>query len=78
MSTQPMPACEALAADPARYMLKAYLGDLMKASLYEEKSHLATRMYGYLSGLLECEAIEREQYRAMTQEIQDFVWGAAQ
>jgi len=70
-----MPACEAFAADPARYIFKQMLGDLKEADLYEEKSRMVTRIGGYLSALLECDVITVEQSRALRREIHTFVWG---
>lgn len=75
MSTQPMPACEALAADPDRYMFKQQLVDLTNAGDYDEKLRAAGRLGGYLSALLECGVITCEDHRALTGEIQAFVWG---
>lgn len=78
MSTQPMPACEALAADPARYMFKQQLDELVQADAYDEKYRAAVRLGGYLCALLESDVITIEAHRALNSEIQAFVWGAAQ
>lgn len=76
MSTNPaMPACEALAADPARYIFKQLLTDLKEADLYEEKSCRVTRIGGYLAALLECDVITVEQSQALRNETHVFVWG---
>lgn len=75
MNTQPMPACEALAADPARYIFKGYLAELTEAANYEERYRACCRLGGYLGALLECDVITREEYRAMCAETQNFVWG---
>ncbi|WP_312669002.1 hypothetical protein [Stutzerimonas nitrititolerans] len=74
MST-PMPACEALAADPARYIFKQLLSDLKEAVLYDEKHHMVTRIGGYLAALMECDVITVEQSRALRNETRTFVWG---
>lgn len=79
MNTNPaMPACEALAADPARYMFKHQLADLVEAPSYDEKFRMVCRMGGYLSALLESDVITCEEYRAIRKEVHDFVWGPAQ
>jgi len=76
MSTQPaMPACEALAADPARYMFKQLLSELKEADHYDEKYRMVTRIGGYLAALLECDVITVEQFRALRSETHVFVWG---
>ncbi len=73
-----MPTCEALAADPARYIFKQLLTDLKEADLYEEKSRLVTRIGGYLAALLECDVITVEQSQALRSETHTFVWGPDQ
>lgn len=75
MSTQPMPACEALAADPARYMFKAYLAELKAARIYEDRISTMHRLGGYLCALLEAAVISCEEHKALREEMQDFVWG---
>ena len=74
MST-PMPACEALAADPARYIFKQLLSALKEAVLYDEKYRMVTRIGGYLSALLECDVITVEQSQALRSETHVFMWG---
>ncbi len=78
MSTHPMPACEALAADPARYMFKHQLYELVEARDYDEKFRMICRLGGYLSALLETDVITCEEHKALREEMQEFVWGAAQ
>lgn len=78
MSTHPMPACEALAADPARYMFKDFLNELKGTDRYEDKYRTAVRMGGYLGALLECDVITIEQSQVLRDEIHAFVWGPAQ
>lgn len=78
MNTQPMPACEALAADPARYMFKGHLDLLKSAESYDERYREAIRLGGYLSALLECDVVTCEAHRALQGEIHAFVWGPAQ
>lgn len=78
MSTQLMPACEALAADPARYMFKQQLAELVEARDYDEKFRMICRLGGYLSALLETDVITCEEHKALREEMQEFVWGAAQ
>lgn len=77
MST-PMPACEALAADPARYIFKQLLSDLKEADLYDEKHRMVTRIGGYLAALMECDVITVEQSQALRSETHTFVWGPDQ
>ncbi|WP_313103756.1 hypothetical protein [Stutzerimonas nitrititolerans] len=74
MST-PMPACEALAADPARYIFKQLLSDLKEADLYDEKHRMVTRIGGYLAALMECDVITVEQSRVLRNETRVFMWG---
>ncbi|WP_313401719.1 hypothetical protein [Stenotrophomonas sp.] len=78
MSTHPMPACEALAADPARYMFKQQLAELVEARDYDEKFRMVCRLGGYLSALLEGDVITCEEHKALREEMHEFVWGAAQ
>jgi len=78
MSTHPMPACEALAADPARYMFKQQLAELVEARDYDEKFRMICRLGGYLIALLECDVITCEEHKAMREEMHEFVWGPAQ
>lgn len=78
MSTHPMPACEALAVDPARYVFKRYLADLTEAADYEVKYRECCRLGGYLAALLECDVITCEEHRAMREEMQNFVWWPVQ
>lgn len=78
MSTHPMPACEALATDPARYMFKQHLADLVAACDYDEKFRMVCRLGGYLIALLECDVITCEEHKAMREEMHEFVWGPAQ
>lgn len=73
-----MPACEALAADPARYIFKQLLTDLKEADLYEEKICRVNRIGGYLAALLECDVITVEQSQALRSETHTFVWGPDQ
>jgi len=72
-----MPACEALAADPARYIFKQLLKDLKEADLYDEKYRMVTRIGGYLAALMECDVITVEQSRALRNETSVFMWGPA-
>ncbi|KJS28387.1 MAG: hypothetical protein VR76_07650 [Pseudomonas sp. BRH_c35] len=67
--------CEALAADPARLIFKGHLLQLKAAPDYDRQFNEAIRIGGYLSGLLECDAITCTTHRALLQEIQAFVWG---
>ena len=76
MSTQPMPACEALAADPARFLFKLHLGQMVSSPSYQLKRDEAIRLNGYLSGLLEAELITGSQLEAVHAEIDAFVWGS--
>jgi len=78
MSTQPMPACEALAADPARFLFKLHLGRLVSSSSYQLKRDEAIRLSGYLSGLLEAQLITDSQLEAVSAEIDAFTWGTDQ
>jgi len=79
MSTHPaMPACEALAADPERYMFKHMLSDLMEADHYDDKYRMVTRIGGYLAALLECDVITCEQSKALRKETHVFMWGPDQ
>lgn len=76
MSTNPaMPACEALAADPERYMFKQMLSDLKEADHNDEKYRMVTRIGGYLAALLECDVITVGQWQALSSETHAFVWG---
>jgi|GEM_PF-489170 len=76
MITAPkMPACEALAADPGRYMFKANLDSLKKAAAYEDQHLLVTRLHGHLTGLLEAGAISSQTHAAAHAESHAFVWG---
>jgi len=78
MSTQPMPACEALAADPARYMFRQMLHQLRAAQDYDQQRCESLVIVGYLSCALEVELIDCETHRLVGAEIRAFVWGAAQ
>jgi len=78
MSTQLMPACEALAADPMRYMFKQQLAELVESRDYDEKFRMVCRLGGYLCALLESDVITIEVHRVLNSEIQAFVWGPAQ
>lgn len=76
MSTNPaMPACEALAADPERFLFKLHLGRLVSSPSFHLKRDEAIRLDGYLSGLLEAELITGSQLEAVYAEIDAFVWG---
>lgn len=76
MSTQPaMPACGALAADPARFLFKLHLGRLVSSPSFQLKRDEAIRLSGYLSGLLEAQLITGSQLEAVSDEIDAFVWG---
>jgi len=70
-----MPACEALAADPERYMFKRMLSDLKEADHNDEKYRMVTRIGGYLAALLECDVITVEQSQALRSETYVFMWG---
>lgn len=78
MNTHPMPACEALAADPARYMFKGQLDQLKAAKSYEDRYQEAIRLGGFVCALLECDVITIEEHRALRDEMHEFVWGPAQ
>ncbi len=67
--------CEALAADPARYMFKANLEWLKKAPDYHDQQLQVNRLQGHLTGLLEAGAITRQAYEATYAEAHAFVWG---
>jgi len=75
MSTQPMPACEALAADPARPLFKLHLARLRAMESQVMRTHECIRINGYLSGLLEAGVISGEQIDAVNEEIGGFTWG---
>ena len=76
MSTQPaMPTCEALAADPARFLFKMHLGRLVSSHSFQLRRDEAIRLYGYLSGLLEAQLITDSQLEAVSDEIDAFTWG---
>lgn len=70
-----MPICEALAADPDRYMFKAMLRDLLTATTYEEKRTEALYLHGYLNCAAETNLLTHEQYRQLWNEIHGYVWG---
>lgn len=72
--SRPMPVCEALAADPARYMFKANLEWLKKAPDYHEQHLQVSRLHGHLAGLLEAGAISPQAYEAAHAEAHAFVW----
>lgn len=76
MSTHPMPACEALAADPARHIFKLHLQRLVLSPSYELRLHEGIRMAGYLSALQESALITEAQLEVVNDEIHAFVWGA--
>ncbi|WIX04477.1 hypothetical protein QK899_08705 [Pseudomonas sp. AR5] len=78
MSTHPMPACEALAADPARYMFRRLLQQLRAARNYDEQRAESLVLLGYLSCALEVDLIDCETHRLVGAEIKAFVWGPAQ
>lgn len=69
------PVCDAIAADPARYLFQGGLQALLAATDFAEKDHYGKRLAGHLDGLLEAEIISREQFRAAADEINAFVWG---
>lgn len=76
MITQPtMPACQALAADPARFLFKLHLQRLVTSTSAKLQRHEAIRLSGYLSGLLENELITEAQLDAVSDEIYAFAWG---
>lgn len=74
----PMPHCEALAADPARYLFKSYLRELLRATSYERQNEIAGWCGGYLCALLELDVIDCDRHRALGREIRAFVWGDVQ
>lgn len=75
MSTQPMPACEALAADPARHIFKLHLARLKTMESQTLRAHECIRIHGYLSGLMEAGLLTDDQLDAVSGEIGDFTWG---
>ncbi len=76
MSTLPtMPACQALAADPARYLFKLHLQRLVTSPSFRLQRDEAIRLAGYLSGLLENALITEAQLDAVSDEIDAFAWG---
>ncbi len=76
MSTQPtMPACEALAGHPARFIFKLHLQRLVTSPSFQLRRDEAIRLAGYLSGLLENELITEAQLDAVSAEIDAFAWG---
>ena len=77
MSTQPtMPACEALAADPARYMFKEMLRSLRAAEDYEQRYSATIRIFGYLAALLEADLIDTDRFVAIHDELHARTWEA--
>ncbi len=68
--------CEALAADPARYVFKLHLGHLKAATSYDSQHLEIVRLGGYLSCLLECDVIPSSTHGALLDELHAFVWGA--
>ncbi|PKG93624.1 hypothetical protein CXF92_12645 [Pseudomonas sp. Choline-3u-10] len=68
------PICDAIAADPARYLFKTGLQALLAASGFAERDHYGKRLAGHLDGLMEAEIISREQFRVAANEINAFVW----
>ncbi len=77
MSTQPtMPACEKLAADPARYLFKLHLQRLVTSPSFQLQRDEVIRLSGYLSGLLENALITEAQLDAVSDEIDAFAWGS--
>ena len=70
-----MPACEALAANPARFLFKLHLARLVSSPSFQLKRDEAIRLAGYLSGLLEAQLITDAQLERVSAEIDAFVWG---
>ncbi|WP_415844681.1 hypothetical protein ACMYUJ_17290 [Stutzerimonas zhaodongensis] len=70
-----IPICEALAADPARYMFQANLEWLKKATDYPEQHLQVNRLQGHLVGLFEAGAITFQTFEAAYAESHAFVWG---
>lgn len=73
---QPMPTCEAIAANPAHYIFKATLERLTQARRYQDQHLEVNRLHGHLDGLLEAKAITELQWWDAAAETRAFVWGA--
>jgi len=76
--SSPMPLCEDLAANPARYLFRLHLQNLKAAPGYDQQRREAVMIYGYLSCLLEHDLVSQQQHSALFDEIHAFVWGPYQ
>ena len=74
--SRPMPICEAIAAVPKHFLLKANLEQLTRASTYQDQHFALYGLQGHLDGLAEAQAISWDQWRDAQEESRNFLWGA--
>lgn len=73
---QPMPTCEAIAADPKHYLFRAKLERLIQTTAYQDQHLALYGLQGHLDGLAEAKAITWDQWRDAQDESRSFLWGA--
>lgn len=71
-----LPLCRQFAAHPARYLFASWLDEIQTQQSLERRSDIAHRLKGMLAAYMEMDVISADQYRARTNELTDFAFGA--
>lgn len=71
-----LPQCSQFAAHPARYLFAGWLNEILMQQSLEHRSDAAHRLKGMLSAYMEMDVISGDHYRAMSDELNAFTFGA--
>lgn len=71
-----LPLCCQFSADPARYLFRGWLNDILMQPSLEPLSDGVGRLKGMLAAYMEVDVISADQYRAMANELHAFAYGA--
>lgn len=74
---QPISQLSALAANEKHYLLASWLGELQAETIAERRRLDGTRINGMLAAYLEQGVITHSQFKALSDELNAYVWGQA-